>query len=167
MADPSGYSGGRPCERAETVKDQEGFTLLELVAVLALLTLMMGLVLPGLQRTLKREHERANLRQLVTTLRLARSVATTTHRRVRVFLDIKARQYRLEGSDQRGEFPGLTPAEARLVWQSSERLQGYIAFYGDGSSSGGTLTLEEPGGLRHVLDVEVITGKVTLRTARP
>ncbi|MFA5112369.1 MAG: prepilin-type N-terminal cleavage/methylation domain-containing protein, partial [Desulfobaccales bacterium] len=84
-----------------------GFTLLELLAVLALLGLMMALVLPGLQRTLQRERERADLRQFMTAMRTARSVAATTHTRQRVFIDLKNHRYRLEGSPHLGELGGL------------------------------------------------------------
>jgi general secretion pathway protein H len=144
-----------------------GFTLLELIAVLAVLGLILALVLPGLQRTLQQQRARAGLRQLMTTLRLARSEAATTHRRERVFLNMKTRRYRLEASGRQGEFPGLQPAEARLVWQNPDEQQGYIAFYGDGSSSGGKLVLVESGGRRHLLEVAMITGKVTLKTEEP
>lgn len=144
-----------------------GFTLLELIAVLALLGLMLALVLPGILRTLQRQQARGDLRQLTAALRMARSEAATTHRRERVFLDVTNRNYRLEGSGRQGEFPGLKPAEAHLVWQNPEKQQGYIAFYGDGSSSGGRLVLVEAGGRRHLVEVAVITGKVTLKTEGP
>jgi general secretion pathway protein H len=161
-------AGARPGQRAPGAGGAAGgFTLLELIAVLALLGLMLALVLPGLQRTLQRQRARAGLRQLATTLRLARSEAATTHRRERVFLNMKTRRYQLEASGRQGEFPALKPAEARLVWQSPERQQGYIAFYGDGSSSGGRLVLVEDGGRRHLLEVAVITGKVSLTTEGP
>ncbi len=148
------------------VGEAPGFTLLELVAVLALLGLMMALVLPGLQRTVQRERERADLRQFMTAMRTARSVAATTHRRTRVFIDLKNHRYRLEGSPHLGELNGLRLTEAHLVWQGPERQQGYVAFYGDGSSTGGKLVLVESGGLRHLMDVAVITGKVSLKTVR-
>ena len=35
--------------------------------------------------------------------------------------------------------------DARLVWQDQEKQHGYVAFYGDGSSSGGKLRLDGPG----------------------
>lgn len=142
---------------------ESGFTLLELVVVLALMALILGLVLPGLQRSWKRERDRANLRQLAVVLRTARSEAATLRQRVRVFLDVNSGRYRLEGSQRRGQVTGMRLAEAHLVWQDFTKRQGYIAFYGDGSSSGGKLTLVDPTGQRQVLEVEVITGKVTLK----
>ena len=142
----------------------DGFTLLELMVVLALLALLMGLVLPGLQRTVKKERDRATLRQLTTTLRLARSQAATTRQRVRVFVNRETGQYRLEDSNRQGVLTGMRLGETRLVWQDPGHRQGYIAFYGDGSSSGGKLALEDLTGRRYNLEVEIITGKVSLKT---
>jgi prepilin-type N-terminal cleavage/methylation domain-containing protein len=160
-------STGSPPSKAHgrgTPGPESGFTLLELVAVLALLALMLGLVLPGLQRSFKRERDRATVRQLVVALRSGRSAAATSRERVRLFLDLNTGRYRLEGSGRGGELSGMRPAEAHLVWQDQGRRQGYIAFYGDGSSSGGYLALVDQSGQRHSLQVEIITGKVTLKT---
>jgi general secretion pathway protein H len=143
---------------------EAGFTLLEMIVVLALLALLMGLVLPGLQRTITRERDRAGLRQLATVLRLARSQAATTQQRVRVFLDLKTERYWLEHSNRNGVLAGMRLEDPRLVWQDFARTRGYIAFYGDGSSSGGKLVLVDSSGRRYNLEVEIITGKVTLKT---
>ncbi len=141
-----------------------GFTLLELMVVMALLALLMGLVLPGLQRTVKKERDRASLRQLTPALRLARSQAATTRQRVRVFVNRESGRYWMDGSDRRGVLTGMRIGEISLVWQDQTRRQGYIAFYGDGSSSGGKLALEDHTGRRYNLEVEIITGKVSLKT---
>lgn len=141
---------------------QDGFTLLELTVVLALMALLMGLVMPSLLRIWHRENQRAAVRDLTVALRAARSEAATTGRRVRLFLDIKTGHYRLEGSNRQGNLAGLRLAEVRLVWQNPERTKGYFAFYGDGSSSGGKLVLIEPTGRRNLLEVKPITGKVSL-----
>ena len=143
---------------------QVGFTLLELMAVLALMALFLGLIMPSLLRSWERESHRAALRGLTAALRTARSEAVTGRRKVRLFLNLKTGHYRLEGSGQGGVLTGMGLTEARLVWQNPEKSQGYIAFYGDGSSSGGKLALVEPNGRRYLLEVKPITGKVSLGT---
>lgn len=142
---------------------QGGFTLLELVVVLGLMALIMALVLPGLRQSYVRERDRANLRGLVVALRAARSEAATNRRRVRVFLDLQTGQYRLEGSTQRGQLTGMKISDVRLVWQDQLKQHGYVAFYGDGSSSGGRLQLVDPAGVPYRVEVEVITGRVSLK----
>jgi hypothetical protein len=59
---------------------------------------------------------------------------------------------------------GMRLTDTRLVWQDTGHHQGYIAFYGDGSSSGGQLVLEDAAGKRFYLEVETITGKVSFKT---
>lgn len=140
-----------------------GFTLLELIVVLALMALLMGLVLPGLMRTVQKERDRAGLRQFTTVLRLARSQAATDRHRVRVFVNKETGAYWLEGSNRRGVLTGMRLGDVRLVWQEPGR-RGYIAFYGDGTSSGAKLVMKDPTGRLYDLEVEIITGKVTLKT---
>jgi general secretion pathway protein H len=153
-----------PARVGKTVPLGEGgFTLLELVVVMALLALLMGLVLPGLIRTVKKEQDRSNLRQFTTVLRLARSQAATSHQRVRVFLNKENGGYWLEGSNRQGVLAGMRLGDVRLVWEGADRRQGYIAFYSDGTSSGGKLTMTDPSGRVYNLEVEIITGKVTLK----
>jgi general secretion pathway protein H len=148
----------------EAERTQAGFTLLELMVVLALMTLLMGLVLPSLVRSWEREKNRATLRDLAATLRTARSEAITRGFKVRLFLNLKSGRYRVEGSAREGTLTGVRLTDARLVWQDPEKSRGYIAFFGDGSSSGGKLILVEPSGRRYRLEVEPITGRVSLET---
>jgi len=157
----------RPGARADrdAGRAQAGFSLLELMAVLGLMALLLGLVLPGLLRSWEREKNRAALRELTATLRAARSEAVTRGRKVRLFLNLKTGRYRLEGSTLEGTLTGVSLTDARLVWQNPEKSQGYIVFFGDGSSSGGKLALVEPTGRRYLLEVEPITGKVSLGSA--
>ena len=129
---------------------QAGFTLLELMAVLGLMALLMGLVLPSLFHSWEREKQRAALRALTATLRTARSEAVTRGVKMRLFLNLKTGRYRLEGSEQGGTLTGMSLEGASLVWQNPEKSQGYITFYGDGSSSGGKLVLVEPLSLIHI-----------------
>jgi len=151
-------------ERGKRVSNQQGLTMLELMVVLGLMALLMTLVLPRLVGTVQKERDRANLRQLATVLRLARSQAATNRQRVRVFLNKETGRYWLEGSNRQGVLAGMRLGDTRLVWQEPGR-QGYIAFYGDGTSSGGKLALADRTGRLYHLEVEIITGKVTLKTA--
>jgi prepilin-type N-terminal cleavage/methylation domain-containing protein len=165
---PACPSGSRRFRRVpgprREAPSQNGFTLLELIAVLGLMALILVLVLPGLHQTYVRQRDRANLRRLVVALRTARSEAATNRRRVRVFMDLKTGQYRLEGVPKFGQLTGMKIVESRLVWQDQVKEHGYVAFYGDGSSSGGRLRLVDPAGVSYRVEVEVITGRVSLKS---
>jgi general secretion pathway protein H len=163
MTAPGPQPGGRRQQSTGSARSSEGgFTLLELMAVMALLALLVGLVLPGLLRSWERAGSRANLRKLTSALRLARSEAATQGHRVRLFLDLKDGRFQVEGTNQRGALTGMRLTDAHLVWEDQGKRQGYIAFYGDGSSSGGKVVLEESTGQRHLIEVQPITGKVEL-----
>jgi general secretion pathway protein H len=157
-------TGREPVIAGGGISDTEqAFSLLELLVVLALMTLFLGLVVPSMYQSWRREQDRASLRQMVATFRTARSVAATKRQRVRVFVDLTTGNYRLEGSSQTGQLSGIRLTEAHLVWQDPERRRGYIAFYADGSSSGGHLAMVGPARQRQVLEVETVTGKVLLK----
>jgi general secretion pathway protein H len=141
---------------------EQGFTFLEVLTVLALMAVLLGLVAPTFYRGWERERTRAALRDLSATLRLARSVAVTEQARTRVYVDLERGRYWLEGGARAGQLPpGTRFGQIALVWQEQGRL-GYIAFYGDGASSGGRLDLEDPQGRRYILNVDIITSKVSL-----
>lgn len=145
------------------VRASAGFSLLELLAVLILMSLMLGLVVPGFYSSWQREQMRASVRQFAAALRLAQSTAITHRHRVRVFMNLTAGRYWLEGVARAGRLPvGTKVYEAHLVWQDQGRCQGYIAFYSDGSSSGGYLNLQSPQGQRYLLQIDRITGRVTI-----
>ncbi len=143
---------------------ERGFTFLELLTVLALITLLLGLVAPTFYRSWEKERLMSALRDLSAVMRLARSVAVTERARVRVFVDLEYGRYWLEGTGRQGKLPvgtRFTHATA-LVWQDRSRRVGYVAFFGDGASSGGRLDVEGTQGRKYVLNVDIITGKVAL-----
>ncbi len=129
--------------------------------MLAILALLIGLVAPSLYRGLERERFRAALREFNAALRLARSVAVTERLRVRVFVDLETGGWWLEGGGRLGTWPvGARVAQASLVWQDRSQRRGYIAFYSDGSSSGGQLELLDQRGRQYFIRVDLVTSRV-------
>ncbi len=148
-------------EKPGTGKDR-GFTLLELMVVLALLTLLIGLVLPGLLKSYQREQERSKIRRFLTMLRTARSEAVTRHQRVRLAVDVDTGHYQLEGLAGHGIL-NLRLKDPHLVWEDMDRRRGYIIFYPDGSSSGGKLVIINSVGRQYRVEIDTITGRMNLK----
>ena len=97
------------------------------MVVLGLMALMMGLVVPSMYGAWHRAKERANLRKLMTTMRSARSLAASRHRRVRVFLNLESGRYRLEGTSNTGQLSrSFRLHDAHLVWQDRGARQGSV-----------------------------------------
>ena len=133
------------------------------MVVLALLTLLIGLVLPGLLKSYQREQERSKIRRFLTILRTARSEAVTRHQRVRLAVDLNTGHYNLEGFAGQGTLNDLRLEDPHLVWEDMDRRQGYIIFYPDGSSSGGKLVIINAAGRQYLVEVDTITGKISLK----
>ena len=62
--------------------------------------------------------------------------------------------------DRRVAIKVLAP---HLVWEEIDRRRGYIIFYPDGSSSGGNLVIINSVGKRYRVEVDTITGKISLK----
>lgn len=127
---------------------QRGFTLIEMIVVLAVLGLALSLVLlHGSARSPGLEFDAA-VREVAGTLRLARSRAIADDRPVTVV--IVPRGFQLDG----GAVIVLPPA-------LSMTGNGLIRFLPDGGSSGGQITLHME---QRVMTIEVdwLTGRVQL-----
>lgn len=146
-----------------TCQRSRGFTFLELLAVLAILALLIGLVSPQLYGGLERERFRAAMRSFAAALRLARSAAVTDCQPVRVLVDLEQGRWWLEGGNRGGGWPpGTRLTDATLVWPDDGRRRGYLVFYPDGSSSGGRLVLMDRRGRTFAVNIDVVTSRVEM-----
>lgn len=140
-----------------------GFTLMELLVVLAIAAGVAGLALPNLQRGMAAMELRGAAHELVSALRYTRNRAVTYGQPARFTLDVEGRYYQVEGKPGRQPLPkGLQLTLDTAVTERVSVSTGHIQFFPDGSSTGGRVTLASSG-LRRWIDINWLTGVVVLR----
>jgi prepilin-type N-terminal cleavage/methylation domain-containing protein len=84
-----------------------GFTLLELLIVLALVTLMVGISTVFFVNTLPASKLNATARDISSTIRSARTLAQINNQQQVMTIDLDAQRYGIEGSGDRTIPPGI------------------------------------------------------------
>lgn len=137
---------------------QAGFTLLEMLVVIAILGLVTGLAVPLLDRPFDSIRLQTAASELLGALRATRSAAILRGAETVLTIDVDRRTF---GSPA---IPFRTlPAEmtAKLTFASIERparSQGGFRFFPDGSSTGGDVTLSLRGRAARIC-VDWLTGQ--------
>jgi general secretion pathway protein H len=154
----------RPVHLSIVSRTSAGFTLLEMLVVLAILGLVVALALPTLQRPPDNLRLEAATRTLASALRFSRAQAIA--RNVDVVLTIHADRRVFESST--GSAVQLDQEiSVEMIFAALERrggAVGAIRFFPDGSSSGGdiVLTLNKR---RARISVNWLTGEARLDLA--
>jgi len=137
-----------------------GFTLLEMLVVIVLMSIGMGLVGFGLSRGLQSAGERQVVGQMVQALRQTRSAAIVSGQIAETKFDLRQRTFQAPG--QRAQ---QWPAELGVQLNTAADLDSAFAFNPDGSSSGGNLVLFH-GERNWRIDVGWLTGSVKSRALK-
>lgn len=135
-----------------------GFTLLEMLVVIVLMSIGIGLVGFGLAQGLHSTRERQVVVQMVQALRTTRSAAIISGQTREVKFDLRQRTFQAPG-----QRIGQWPAEMGVQLNTAANLDSAFAFHPDGSSSGGNLVLFH-GERNWRIDVGWLTGSVKSQT---
>lgn len=139
-----------------------GFTLVELLVVLAIMGLAYAVVPPLISGARTSAELKGTARQLAAGLRKARNFAVTQRIEATLTLDVNRRVFNVTGDTRTYALPAAIDFKIVAAQQDvREGETGAIRFYPDGSSSGGRLTLSA-GGAKYDVDVNWLTGRVAI-----
>lgn len=141
-----------------------GFTLLEVLVVLALLAMIYALVPPMINIGGSTAELKAGARQVAAGLRKVRSEAITQRDEATLTLNVEARNFVLSGEVKPRSLP--QQAEISVFTSQGEVVDASTAairFYPDGSSTGGRVTLAM-GERKFYVDIDWLTGQVEILT---
>lgn len=122
-----------------------GYTLIELIVVLTLMSTIMALVTPAFTTTFINLRLKTTTREMVSLLNYTRSLAVFEQKSFKVLLDLDNNTFGLESGDSK-KLPGTIKIE-KVSLGDKEQKEGIaeIAFFLNGSSSGAHI---------HILDTE-------------
>jgi general secretion pathway protein H len=145
---------------------RRGFTLVELLVVLAIAVLAMTTVPPLFSAAMPGVELKAAARRTLTSLRLARELAIRQGRDVVLVVDVEARRLELQ------EHRTLSlPSRLSLKLEAADRemideQRGGIRFFPDGTSTGGRVLLST-GDSGYQVGVNWLTGRVRMAAWDP
>lgn len=133
---------------------QRGFTLLEMLVVIVLISIAAGLVGFGLQQGLRAAKERQAVGQIVEALRSTRARAIVGGTTESTVFDLRDLSFQAPGRPKKH-----WPAELQVTLHTAEQAGSAVDFYPDGSSTGGNVLLVN-GSRRWRIDIGWLTGSV-------
>lgn len=142
---------------------QRGFTLLEMLLVLAIMAMVLAVAPPLLSAAMPGLQLKGSARSIAAALRQARSKAITEGRATTLDVDLEQRQAQVDGSGNSVSIPSsieivLTTADQELT----DEQHGRIRFYPDGTSTGGRVALKH-GSSGYDIDVDWLTGRIQIK----
>jgi type II secretion system protein H len=159
------------------VKDK-GFSLIEIIVVLAILGLSISLVTPSLSQFLRTVELKGAAKKVGGILRYCRSEAVNKGRTVQVLFDSNSREVRIqsnglaEGKEEQEKKEDPIPKKAyslpdririkKVDVISTQSLSDVplIEFYPNGGSNGGSILLDSEGRNSYNIEVHFLTGMV-------
>ena len=141
-------------------RQQSGFTLIELVAVIVLIAIVLGLVTFSFSKSFSGAKIQAASRDMIAALRYTRGQAIVRGKATSLELDVANNRYKAPGRPivqlPKNMHLGLLTAENELTSESSGRIR----FFPDGASTGGHISVLM-GDIEWRINIDWLTGAVT------
>ena len=143
----------------QPAQSARGFTLLELLAALAIAGLVLAVSVPASVRLYESMQYREAVRDVITLFASARYTAITSGRAQNVEIRPATRELRLNSTVKQ------LPDDVRLSVESAKELNqgdvGIIRFYPEGGTSGGGVSIENANGSGVKVSVDWLLGRVS------
>jgi len=140
-------------------KSCPGFSLLELLLVMALAGMLAALVVPSLTGTLESARLRGGAGEVRAALTLARTLAVSEARSRFVDFDLESGEYGVSGDARKWLMPeGIRLSTVRLGSAEAERGVVRVRFYPDGSADEAEVAIASAGGGSRRISVDPLTG---------
>lgn len=123
------------------MKGERGFTLLELIVVLSLVSLMLGLSALHFGRALTGTRYDRTVKEIASTFRHARALAKLRGEPQTIVFDFDARTYGIRGQKSRPIYEGVSVKSSGGINGDVSEGRYRLTFYPDGTARGGTLVV--------------------------
>jgi general secretion pathway protein H len=141
---------------------ESGFTLLEMVCVLAIIALLAAVLLPFIPRATSRSRLQAYALQTATLLKLDRNAAIRRQTSVTTLVDPDARAIRSGATSEAIRIPDDVHFAALLPQTCNRRpALSQISFFANGMSCGGTIALTRLN-MGYEIRVNWLTGRIEI-----
>jgi type II secretion system protein H len=145
----------------ETFPVPTGFSLLELLLVLALAGLLAAVVIPSLPGAVESARLRGSAGEVRAVLTLARTLAVSEARSRLVAFDLDRGEYGIDADSRKWLLPeGIRLATVRLGDADKGSGVVRVRFYPDGSADDAEIALSSAGGGKRKVTVDPLTGIV-------
>ena len=151
-----------PAARAEHGHREQGFALIEMLCVLAIIGLLAAIILPAIPRATTRAKLESYAVQTAALLKADRNAALRRQVQVTTQVDAVARSIRSGATGAIIRLPDDVSLDAMLASRCADRNAGRsIDFFPSGMSCGGVLALARPG-MGFEVRVNWLTGGVDI-----
>jgi prepilin-type N-terminal cleavage/methylation domain-containing protein len=123
------------------MKNNNGFTLLEIIIVLVLMALILGLSTIFFANTLPSSRLNATAREISAAIRHARHLALINGEKQTMTINLDSRYYSIEGIAQKSIPSGITPKVIDPLLGEVRNGDYSIIFHATGAMEGGTIVL--------------------------
>jgi general secretion pathway protein H len=148
--------------RAERGTGQQGFALIEILCVLAIIGMLAAIILPALPRATTRAKLESYAVQTAVLLKADRNAALRRQIQVTTQIDAAARSIRSGATGRMVRMPDDVSLDAILASRCADRNAGRsIDFFPSGMSCGGVIALKRPG-MGYEVRVNWLTGGVDI-----